>query len=238
MRCTICLKNMTSLYFKTIVKMTGVHKCKKCSRKQKLTDYVCDHCGELKQSRKGFLSHIERHRSYTCDACSIVPRSRYDFKKHLRMHFEFSVCDLCGLKFDNPKKFERHVASHDPSYVGKGKFWAGNIGTFNCNFCPKVFDKLSNRNSHQVLIHKDGPNESRFKCKHCNEQFYSREDLRLHDFTHYKGKTFHCEFQGCKMFFKERKTRKFHMLSHFPPKFECAKCGHVSSFTFLNVFVD
>lgn len=189
---------------------------------------ICDLCGVAKTSKRILKLHLETHLNLSCDVCKVPYLHKFELRIHLRSHFETNICDHCGLNFNNVVAFRKHLLTHDPN-AKKRTRKKEEIGTFKCNFCPRVFDHLNARLVHEGAIHKDGKTDNHFKCTKCPKSFFSREDLRLHGFDHFTGRVRFCDFPECNKKFNGQKPLAVHQKSHFPNKHACESCGKVSS---------
>lgn len=232
-KCRTCKKKKKELlpsFLVLALKNRQTLECSKCIRRNK--KFICDYCGVLFLERRKLSAHIEIHIKNTCDACSAQFKTKQALRDHLRRHIEIQVCHHCGMKFQFSRfnYFKKHLATHDPSIVIKKKKRYGLEGTFKCKYCPMVYNKLTSLTSHERKVHPNGETEYCYKCKDCPMKFIFNEELRLHKFTHYTGKVYHCEHPDCGKFFNNIKLLRVHKFVHSGVKrFACEKCGQVNS---------
>lgn len=156
-----------------------------------------------------------------CKVCGRAYGNKNNLKNHLKSHFQenyYSFCNICAKKI-NPWKFQAHLSSHKEVPAAQKR------GEYVCRFCGLKFDKVNNRTSHEMRIHKSKNNEGidNFKCKEvgCNLIFRTQEELRDHGFHHFNGKIHFCDHPGCERKFKKGKLLTVHKKCHFEPQVKC-----------------
>ncbi|CAF4888855.1 unnamed protein product [Pieris macdunnoughi] len=103
--------------------------------------------------------------------CCVCVREFGTFKtllEHMNSHISNYMCELCNSTFITQERLKIHMKfSHE-------------LGTFKCNFCPKVFStKL------KVYYHERGVHTKKNKiknCEHCDEQFETLWERQKHQF--------------------------------------------------------
>lgn len=132
----------------------------------------------------------------------------------------FVYCNICS-KTIPPSEIKSHLRSHKTDKCVNQK---KTPLEYSCRYCGLIFDKVNNRTSHEIRIHKNKKNGGyeNFQCKDCSSFFKTQEQLREHTFIHFKGKVHHCDFQNCDRKFKKGKLLTVHKKCHFEPQVKCA----------------
>lgn len=102
-----------------------------------------------------------------------------------------------------------------------------------CHLCGKSMGKYQLmrhiKTVHEKLFQKD--NDSRglkiYSCKECGEFFSRKQELRQHEYIHFSGRIFTCEFEGCNKYFKKLKLLNVHRFTHQPQNVSCEICKNV-----------
>ncbi|CAK1587572.1 unnamed protein product [Parnassius mnemosyne] len=174
--------------------------------------------------------------------CFLCTNKFHKFKtlqEHMNIHYRNFICEVCDAGFVTRGIMIQHSESH--------KF-----GSFKCDFCPKEFNTLRKKKSHEkcVHIHSNMLN----KCGYCNEKFkdYRRKQKHMTEAHGAPSQELKCEacdktFAGqkhlsvhikrvhlierrhqcteCEMTFFSSAEMKIHMLKHTGVRdFKCSIC--------------
>ena len=196
---------------------------------------------------EGFTEHLETEQSEReqwtlgenrptyrscsmCDYKSLYPSNvrRHELTKHTPRqpggaHF---LCTGCGKEYKSKYGLDLHQKSvHDNQF------------RFECRFCPKKFNTISNYRGHMashdsaleercpncdasfryrrsMLRHQEScdknQNKQRFVCSLCGLEYFSNDALREHKKRVHEEKALHCS--KCGKPFKWRSSLHYHML--------------------------
>ena len=141
-----------------------------------------------------------------------------------------SKCRYCGIVFPTTAKLREHETSHT-----RGK-------TFACLYCGATFSQKGTLQLHEVEKHMNfdekmpvgitkgsapAPTKTSesnkevlsFKCRYCSQHFATLSQMRRHEITHTRGKTYECEY--CSATFSQKGTLKLHeMEKHMDEDFQ------------------
>jgi Zinc finger, C2H2 type len=84
-----------------------------------------------------------------------------------------------------------------------------------------------------MIVHK-GRDEPAFKCRDCNLNFITKDELRLHSYDHYAGTLHFCPQPNCDRFFKTASYLRSHAKIHAPAMYKC----DVRIKNFENIYVN
>ncbi|CAK1550193.1 unnamed protein product [Leptosia nina] len=176
-------------------------------------------------------------RVYQCPVCQEKFEYFIKLNQHMNKHFSDYVCDLCGKSFLSQDRLRCHALSHGAA--------------FHCSVCPQTFDSLTQRNNHEIAIHKKYKSIKCFFCpesftnytlrkKHhglihnldvpriscpiCHKSFQILSKMRVHlKEVHLREKNYACTVCGHK-FFSRTHVQK-HMIKHSGERVhECSIC--------------
>ncbi|CAF4888794.1 unnamed protein product [Pieris macdunnoughi] len=192
-------------------------KCKICETKINTLEQFIDHLinnhhislhKDIKNQLFPFKFDQEALRCCICDG---VFHKFKSLLEHMNVHYRNYVCKDCDAGFVNRSNLTQHAKRHQ-------------LGTFNCDFCSKVFDTFRKKRSHEKCVHTHS--HSLNKCGYCNEKFrdYSRKEKHLIDVHGVINKETKC--QACDKTFKNQKEYNSHIkrLHLMDKRHKCSEC--------------
>ncbi|XP_052739007.1 zinc finger protein 2 [Bicyclus anynana] len=202
--------------------------------------YECNVCGKRIKRRSDFKTHKMMHskelkKIFTCDLCNKDFTHRSTIIKHFAFHNGTNkkfVCDKCGKSFNDRTNLNIHIQNvHYKLKMFKcdqcPKTYAANktlkvhlrIHTgerFKCPDCDKDFISTSALFRHKRDYHNSTPTSNTgvrsYKCKVCEEKFYTRGSFASHTRTHVGVKPFQCHL--CDKDFTCKYSLKRHIDAH------------------------
>lgn len=122
--------------------------------------HTCYICLQICSRRHRLVRHLENvhfssKKTMRCDVCDFCTADSSFLKRHKRTHFPSVECPICKKQMTSP---ESHKLAHDKT---KEK----------CSVCQMMIQK-KHMQKHMKTSH------SSKKCKHCEETFENKEDLR------------------------------------------------------------
>ncbi|CAH2062241.1 unnamed protein product, partial [Iphiclides podalirius] len=182
------LKQKDAHKFNIKMDITGL-RCKLCDSEVDNLELLLEHL-KHEHKRKVFtdikmqlIPFKFNDHSLTCYICRKTFPKFNTLRVHMNEHYSNYKCPECGAGFVCQSMLHAHAQIHK-------------LGTFRCDFCPKVFATYRKKKSHEKGVHP--PNELKSKCSYCDERF-----------KHYRQ--------------KERHMAEAHE-SAFPPQ-RCEACG-------------
>ncbi|XP_033218126.1 uncharacterized protein LOC117173596 [Belonocnema kinseyi] len=180
--------------------------------------YKCDDCDlSFKKSsslqRHSIIVHWERE-NVSCSECNATFRDKKALDKHrYTTHSTTKVykCERCDKYFSRSYHLNRH------------KLQSGCHGkiqnTFSCQVCKKVFTRKDNLREH-VRSHMGKPQRQKKRCSHCPKEFYTAQQLVVHERMHTGEKPIQCDL--CTKTFNSTLAMKKHRRVHTGEKpYEC-----------------
>lgn len=225
-----------------------------------ITNLECTECAKSIESLEDLLSHLQY--KHDIKIYSDIPNHFIPFK----FETEVLTCCLCPSTFDKFKTLQGHMHSHYKNYVCKDcdagfvtrRSWVRHCSThvkgdFPCSFCPKVYDTLSKKRSHERFNHikvnvlpnrctycdkgfkeyyakekhmleVHGVKSALYKCTACDKSYNNRRRLRVHvKRDHLLERSHKCPTCGM-AFFSSHDVKK-HILTHTGERsFQCEIC--------------
>ncbi|XP_075988989.1 uncharacterized protein LOC142984967 [Anticarsia gemmatalis] len=191
--------------------------CKICNSPIDTLEQVMQH---LKQEHKKNIymdipNHIIPFKFDTevlrCYMCSNVFNKFKALLEHMHVHYRNYICDVCDAGFINNHGITNHKMAHK-------------LGSFQCQFCPKVFKTTRTKNSHERTVHIHA--HYIYKCPYCNEKFYNIKYKYSHMEEKHGTKPTVYKCNACDKIFNNANhfrshTRRDHLLER---RFKCLEC--------------
>jgi KRAB domain-containing zinc finger protein len=180
-----------------------VMRCNGCHNEKRQYSYPCSHCGKSFVTKIACAAHMAESHNFVIENvekfCFICMAEFDEIIPHMRQRHCNFACPLCGQRFTNEEKMNRHVATkHDPN---------GEERTFACDECDLKFKSSNHLRSHKA-IHASN-DEKPFTCEICSKRFSFRFVLNSHiKQAHNKSERFACPF--CDRKFKALNIMKHH----------------------------
>ncbi|XP_067670182.1 zinc finger protein 160-like [Haliotis asinina] len=182
--------------------------CKKCGKRfSKLIDmrihlkihkrWKCRSCSESFETRTELMEHKVVHETmYECANCDFTCIAEAVIKTHMMSHEETKFpCTECDKSYKSLKWLQNHCKkSHGKQYK--------------CDVCSDEFKDVAGLSSHSK-IHTS---EDHFKCETCGQRFDCNKLLKKHMKIH---KTWKC--RRCDIDFETREELKIHRDQHKTP---------------------
>ena len=150
--------------------------------------------------------HILRHlRFRNCN--DVINTQKYDSK-----NYTFYKCKFCGITYNHPSAFKRHIHFHTAARK------------FKCSVCGDRFSKKHVLNSH---IHSQH-DESKNICEACGYVYKSKIDIDTHMNSYHSDiikKPYSCNY--CKCRFERKHHLVVHIRTHTGERpYTCGECGN------------
>ncbi|CAH4034471.1 unnamed protein product [Pieris brassicae] len=190
LRCCVCLNIFNT--FKAMQEHMNVH----------YRNYICEVCNAGFVNKNILSRHCDAHKTgtFTCEECSKTFDTARKRLLHIRgKHSGIKLphkCGYCNERFKEVLKKHDHIAKVH-----------GVLGTeIHCQACDKNFRSKRAWRLHTTRIHLM---QRPHKCKHCDMEFYTKQELESHTVKHTGSRSFQCEV--CLKYFGRQKTMKEHM---------------------------
>ncbi|XP_059056442.1 zinc finger protein 62 homolog [Achroia grisella] len=147
-----------------------------------------------------------------CCICLITFTKFRALLEHMNSHYRNFVCAICDKGYVNERRLSYHNQIHES-------------GDFSCDFCPKKFNTLQKKKSHEGYHVKPS---GRNKCGYCSSTFVCyRQKLKhiteVHGVHHVKLKCLACD----RTFYNSRSlnahTKRYHLMERSRQCTECSK---------------
>lgn len=166
-KCSICNIDFTSQHALDC-HMSARHNIYKSTDKK-----ICDLCGKVYYTVKGFKSHFKTHLSIEtpklkCLVCEEEFRSKSTLKAHIRRRHsqaEPEICNICQKKCKSKAALTRHIRYvHQPT------------NCYKCELCGKGY-----RKKYELIAHNSlHTGLAQFQCNYCTRNFYSHSNKFKH----------------------------------------------------------
>ncbi|XP_050359490.1 zinc finger protein 708-like isoform X8 [Nymphalis io] len=191
-------------------------KCNMCYNNIDTLEKLIDHLKDvhdikmftdIKNQVLPFKFDTERLR---CFICMNIYHKFKSLLEHMNVHYRNYVCEVCNAGFVSRAILVQHEESHK-------------LGTFKCDHCPKIFETLRKKRSHEKGIHTHS--DVLNKCGYCDEKFkdYRKKEKHLVD-VHGIGNPLKC--QSCEKTFANQKVHTVHIkrLHLMDRRHKCSEC--------------
>lgn len=192
--CFVCAKTYSSektLDWHILKHHTNVIACDKCHAEFETKEerfehlqasircrkYICPSCPERFRNSKEKKKHLETVHGrvkpvLSCTECSMQFKNQNRYSYHfIKEHTDRYACNVCGQKYDNPRRLEEHVATHTGSKV------------YECDVCHKRFGRKGSLRTH-YMQHQE---VKKWKCDVCDKQFNQKVSWRSHMSTKHQN---------------------------------------------------
>ena len=183
----------------------------------------CNECNIEFQDKPSMMIHLRGHIAkveHQCDLCMKMYYSLSGLIHHKKVHLgiERFNCDFCPYTSNSKKQILRHTTTHNKKSKIKfdnvnksliqNKLGHADSKPIFCEFCSKVFDKLS-----KLKSHLNNSCEVRFQCKWCSEKFRTQSTLANHEKGHMEEEEeLDCDF--CPYKSNIKRTMEKHIEKH------------------------
>ncbi|CAH2062239.1 unnamed protein product, partial [Iphiclides podalirius] len=181
--------------------ITGL-RCKLCQSDIANTEQLIEH---LQNHHKENLhtdikSHIISFKFDSADTlrCHICSNEFVKFKmllEHMNIHCRNYVCDVCDAGYVNLRKLMTHTEVHK-------------TGLFACDYCPKVFNTLQKKKSHEKCVHTHSNVLN--KCCLCGETFRDYRKKEAHMIEAHGTRSLTLKCHACDKTFTSQKAHRIH----------------------------
>ena len=166
--------------------------------------------------KKPSRTFINPNQKLKCGKCKTDFPDMASFKEHYETFHPAIPCSICGKKFYDQAKLDKHQDTHRK------------VQGFPCSLCDATFDKKIGLKEHIVNVH---PGETKIhKCKICQRSFTRSADLTRHQIVHSTERNVSCD--ECGKLFKHQINLAAHKRTvHSGPveKVQCSLCGKLVS---------
>ncbi|CAG4958896.1 unnamed protein product [Colias eurytheme] len=145
-----------------------------------------------------------------CFMCFSVYHKFKSLLEHMNVHYRNYICDVCNAGFVNRCMLARHAESH-------------RLGSFKCMFCPKIFDTLRKKRSHEKCVHTHSVLN---RCGYCNEKFRDYRKKEKHLIAVHGAVNVETKCQACDRTFTNQKEYNSHVkrLHLMDKRHKCPEC--------------
>lgn len=167
-------------YGKHIKHFRLIFKCLTCNKEFKQKIMLTDHI---------IRNHYKKPaKIFTCSQCNYTSTNRLYIKDHSKSHAKKHNCDTCGRQYQQLFKLLAHqkLKKHGP-------FAGEKIRRYQCDKCPKSFEKKQLLKDHRSGLHSV---EKKFQCDFCGKFWANRKKIGNHMNLH--GSKFPCKICGSK----------------------------------------
>lgn len=118
----------------------------------------CDHCRKVFADKNLLRVHMQYHRAkrFACNVCDYRAALVYELRKHARKHNLNEICKICDKQVSSLKLHLQNAHKTKKS----------------CPICEKKITEQQMKN------HLGTHDDSRYKCKDCEETFSNLSGLR------------------------------------------------------------
>ncbi|XP_049883084.1 zinc finger protein 62 homolog [Pectinophora gossypiella] len=161
-------KDMSKFFIKMDITMLECNLCKQNfdNMKQLISHLRDTHnkdiCYELQKRILPFK--FDKEDLYCCDCTKIFQNFKV-LQEHMYIHYSNYKCDVCNTGFVTRNALLNHKASHE-------------TGEFKCDHCPRVYNTLLKKRSHEKFVH--GAGKLRSKCGYCGIRMNNALTRELH----------------------------------------------------------
>ncbi|XP_067686399.1 zinc finger protein 208-like [Haliotis asinina] len=260
--CDICgkgyINNNELTYHKWSHNQTGSNKCTICQKlfrtrallkrhmdSHKGRIYKCDSCDKEYRYPSSLRDHLIKFKHTSQDVVT-KSRSEQPLKKSSeKKQDKETMCDVCGLTFDNIISFRAHIKSHmkeettaqsetlrefafkkhvERIAAQKERLKASTkkSGLFSCSKCDKKFKLQHSLRRHNIMKHS----VCKHQCSVCKKRFFVPSELKRHMIRHEGERTFQCHL--CPQAFYHDFGLKRHLKVHIAKEklaYGCELCG-------------
>lgn len=152
-------------------------KCRECSKAFKARDFLRKHKQYHRQMHRNqktsngdVIDIISVQEKWLCHLCLSPFTTRNQLREHKQAHRQAKKQDenvTANVNIKNIDDIGDHVEDHNNHKIEKHF----------CKMCGICFSSLSNLNTHNRDVHRNG---KKYKCKHCNQIFNYRPHLKSH----------------------------------------------------------
>ena len=100
--------------------------------------------------------------------------------------------------------------------------------SFQCNVCGKSCSSMSNKNTHEKLVHTE-ETMKKYSCSLCEKRYVRKCDLKAHLVSHSKQPHGNFKCNVCSSYFKTQNSLGKHKQKHTQKSFKCAYCEFCSN---------
>ena len=183
-------------HYKQCITQKMIEKSRK-SNKISLCSKICDLCGKMLTTMKGYRLHMKTH----------LRKKIGSGEEGMISDKLYHYCDKCGQKYTTTRALRNHVLQvHEKA-------------RFPCQSCPMTFDTENKRRCHEKSVHST---DERFQCKKCDYRSGSLGDLKVHEESHGDCK-YQCKY--CPKKLRKEISLIAHERQHTGEKpFKCSMC--------------
>lgn len=141
--CNVCGRSFGRRYdMNRHIQIIHIHP--KTPRQKREKCYLCPHCGQSYNSKKGLENHLISHtddRPYVCGICNKAYKRVREMKVHQRIHSDLKPfqCSICGKSFRRRDKLKTHMSVHS------------DLRPYKCRQCEKSFKYRSVLRTHMYV---------------------------------------------------------------------------------------
>ncbi|CAH0730173.1 unnamed protein product, partial [Brenthis ino] len=219
-----------------------------------ITDLKCNLCNSSINTVEELVRHLKEEHKKTvfmdiknqvlpfkfdnerlrCFICMNVYHKFKSLLEHMNMHCRNYICEVCSAGFVNRAILAQHSKCHK-------------LGTFNCDYCPKIFDTFRKKRSHEKCVHTHSTTLN--KCGYCYEKFrdYRKKERHLAEVHGIVAQALKCLV--CDKTFANQKDHTIHVkrLHLMDRRHKCPQCdmsffssselkNHIVKHTGLKIF--
>lgn len=215
-----CINNITKgkdMYkFHIKLDITGLQ-CNICKENIATLEQLIDHLKEV-HGRHMFTDIKNQILPFKFDSetlkCFICDNVFHKFKsllEHVNIHYRNYICEVCGAGFVSRVILVQHAECHK-------------LGTFNCDYCSKIFNTYRKKRSHEKYIHTNSSTVN--KCGYCHEKFKDYRKKEKHLIEVHGVQTSEIKCQACDRVFANQKELNVHVkrLHLMDKRHKCSEC--------------